>query len=150
MTAELNDDQLQRILTEVLAEADPLPAWLMQAAKEAYVWRTIDAELAELVFDSQKDMLVGVRGEEAARQITFRSPGVEIEVMLLAEGERRLVGQLIPPQVATVELRHGDTVREGATDHLGRFSFSDVPVGPIQLAIATPDGGQVVTDWMVA
>lgn len=150
MTAELNDDRLQSILAEALAASDPMPGWLLQAAKEAFVWRTIDAELAELVFDSQRD-LAGVRSEDTAtRQVTFRSPGVEIEVMLLAEGGRRLVGQLVPPQSATVELRHGETVREGATDPLGRFSFSDVPAGPIQLAIATAQGGHVVTDWMVA
>ncbi len=54
------------------------------------------------------------------------------------------------PQSATVELRHGDQVREGATDDLGRFSFSDVPVGPIQLSVESPSGGKVVTEWMVA
>jgi hypothetical protein len=141
--------ELTELLGWALAEADPVPDHALAAAKEAIMWRTIDAELAELVFDSATDGLVGVRGADTARQVTFRAPGVEIEVMVMAEGERRLIGQLVPPQSATVEMRLGSTVRETGTDRLGRFQFTGVPTGSIQLVIATEGGGKVVTEWVV-
>ena len=43
-------------------------------ARAAWTWRTIDEELAELVFDSAAE-LTGVRSEDTARQLTFRAPG---------------------------------------------------------------------------
>lgn len=144
-----HDDQLQELLAEALAAADPVPDHVVHAAKEAYTWRTIDAELAELVFDSANQELAGVRSSETARQVTFRAPGVEIEMMVMAEGTRRLVGQLVPPQQAVVELHYGDSVRETATDPLGRFSFVDVPTGPVQVAVITSDDSRVLTEWMV-
>jgi hypothetical protein len=144
---DVSRDQLEVLLAEALEEVDPVPDFVVAAAKDAFIWRTIDAELAELVFDSS-DGLVGVRSQETARQVTFRAPGVEIEMMMLAEGGRRLVGQLVPPQQATVELRHGTALRETATDAVGRFSFPDVPTGPISLTIVTPDGGRVTTEWL--
>lgn len=145
----LSDDRIQEILAGLLAESDPVPPSVINAAKEAYTWRTIDAELAELVFDSSLEPLAGVRSTEASRQVTFRAPGVEIEMMVMAEGSRRLVGQLIPPHQATVELRIGSSVRETGTDGLGRFSFTDVPTGPVQIAVNTRDGGRIVTEWTV-
>lgn len=144
-----DNDQLQDLLAQALRSADPVPEHVTRAAREAYTWRTIDAELAELVFDSAKQEPIGVRSGEASRQVTFRAPGVEIEMMVMAEGTRRLVGQLVPPQQAVVELRRGESVRETATDGLGRFSFVDVPTGPIQVAVVASDVSRVVTEWMV-
>ncbi len=144
----LGDDQLQELLASALAAADPVPEHVVTAAKEAYTWRTIDAELAELVYDSASQEPVGVRGE-AARQVTFRAPGVEIEMMVMAEGTRRLVGQLVPPQQASIQLRHGESVREVTSDGLGRFTFVDVTTGAVQIVVSTPDGSRVVTEWMV-
>jgi hypothetical protein len=145
--SDMTPDQLEVLLAEALEEVDPVPDFVVAAAKDAFIWRTIDAELAELVFDSS-DGLVGVRSQETARQVTFQAPGVEVEMMMLAEGGRRLVGQLVPPQQATVELRHGTSLVETTSDAIGRFSFVDVPTGPISLTIITPDGGKVTTEWL--
>lgn len=149
MSEHLTDDQLTELLGRALVAGDPVPEHAVQAAYETMSAESFDAELARLVFDSATDQLVGVRGAETARQVTFRAPGVEIEIMVMAEGERRLIGQLVPPQLATVEMIHGDDVRETGTDNLGRFQFGSVPTGSIQLAVTTEDGGKVVTEWMV-
>lgn len=143
------DDRLRELLAEAMDLADPVPEHVVAAAKEAYTWRTIDAELAELVYDSASQEPVGVRGEAAARQVTFRAPGVEIEIMVMSAETRRLVGQLVPPQQATVQLRHGDSVREVDSDNLGRFSFTDVTTGAVQVVVVTPEGNRVVTEWTV-
>ena len=43
-----------------LREADPVPEHVLAAARGAWTWRTIDQELADLVFDSATE-LSGVR-----------------------------------------------------------------------------------------
>lgn len=144
-----DDDRLLDLLTRALSQADPVPEHAVEAARASFTWRTIDAELAELVYDSAGEELVGVRSAEATRQVTFRAPGIEIEVMVMEDGVRRLVGQLVPPQQATVELRCGGSVRDSATDSLGRFTFTDVGTGPAQITIVTADGTKVVTDWVL-
>lgn len=146
----LGDDELIELLGQALDRADPVPERVMDGARAALTWRTIDTELAELVFDSARE-LAGVRADEDPhRQITFRAPGVEIEVMVIDEGRRRLVGQLVPPSVATVELVGGDAVRSAQTDRLGRFAFDDLAPGPVRLAVLGLDGASTVqTDWVL-
>lgn len=146
------DDRLMAELAAAVEAGDPVPTAVIDAAKASYTWRTVDAELAELVFDSAFEELAGVRGgEETTRQVTFRAPGVEIEVAVLSEGARRIIGQLVPPQPAEIELRYGSDARTVQSDHLGRFTFHDVPVGPISLRCTFGDDeSQVVqTDWML-
>jgi hypothetical protein len=145
----IGDDELLDRLATALSQADPVPAAVTEFAKAALSWRTIDAELAELVFDSVVDELVGVRSEGDTRQVTFRAPGVEIEVAVLAEGARRIVGQLVPPQEAEIELRYGGESRATLSDSLGRFTFQDVPAGPISLRCKLADDHTVQTDWMI-
>ncbi|HLU52048.1 MAG TPA: hypothetical protein VK011_00460 [Acidimicrobiia bacterium] len=143
------DDRILELLSRAVDRADPVPEHVTEAARESFTWRTIDAELAELVYDSSGQDLTGVRSVEVTRQVTFRAPGIEIEVMVMSDGVRRLVGQLVPPQRATVELRCGGSVRDSATDSLGRFTFSDVGTGPAQITVVTADGAKVVTDWVL-
>jgi hypothetical protein len=145
----MSDDDLVALLGLALATADPVPEHVLEGARAAYTWRTIDAELAELVFDSARE-LSGVRSEDANRQVTFKAPGVEIEVMVIENGTRRLVGQLVPPSVTTVELVGGDVVHTAQTDRLGRFTFDELEPGPVRLVVLGPDGGGVVqTDWVL-
>ncbi len=143
-----NDDELLELLGQALRVADPVPEHVLNAARAAWTWRTIDQELAELVFDSATE-LSGVRSEDTARQLTFRAPGAEIEVMVVDPTTRRIVGQLVPPQEATVRLTGGGRQQEPTTDHLGRFSFDDVPPGPVRLTVQSADGSTVATEWML-
>ena len=73
------DDDLLDVLGHALRVSDPVPGNVLDGARAAFAWRTIDTELAELVFDSSQESSDG-RAEAAKRQITFRAPGVEIEV----------------------------------------------------------------------
>lgn len=141
------DDALMQDVAAAFADADAPPAAAIDAAKAVFTWRTIDEELAQLVFDSAVDELVGVRSADTARQMTFRSPAINIEITLMNEGSRRLVGQVDPPSVGTVELRHGDTVLLAETDDIGRFMFDGIPTGPLSLRCALPDGTAITTEW---
>lgn len=141
------DDRLLQELTSALDATDPVPERFIEAAKESFTWRTIDIELAELVFDSAEAELVGVRGADATRQVTFQAPGFEIEVAIISDGTRRLVGQVVPAHEGTVELHFGEQSVATGSDSLGRFSFEDVPLGPISLRIELADGAVVQTAW---
>jgi hypothetical protein len=144
----VSDDELLALVGRALRAADPVPERVVEGARAAWIWRTIDEELAELVFDSAAE-LTGVRSEETARQLTFRSPGLEIEVMVVDPASRRIVGQLIPPGTVTVQLlTSDDQVREETTDRLGRFTFDAVAPGPVRLAVVDTSGAHVVTtEW---
>lgn len=143
------DDELLGLLGQALATADPVPEHVLDGARAAFTWRTIDAELAELVFDSAED-LAGVRAGDANRQVTFKAPGVEIEVMLIENGSRRLVGQLVPPSEQRVELVGAETVSTTDSDRLGRFTFDELAPGPVRLVVLDADGARIVqTEWVL-
>ena len=74
-------------------------------------------------------------------------PGFEIEVAIISDGSRRLVGQVVPAHVGRIELRFGDRSMTTESDSLGRFSFEDVPLGPISLQLELADGAVVQTAW---
>jgi hypothetical protein len=145
----VTDDDLLELLGRALSVTDPVPDEVLAGARAAWTWRTIDEELAMLVFDSASE-LTGVRSEDTARQLTFRSPGMEIEVMVTDETTRRIVGQLIPPASFTITLLVGDAAIAETTDRLGRFSFDDVAPGAVRLVVSDPDGTAVVTtEWVL-
>ncbi|MEL6891737.1 MAG: hypothetical protein AAFP84_09085 [Actinomycetota bacterium] len=144
-----DDDRLLALLGQAIVQSDPVPGHVTEGARAAFTWRNIDAELAEIVFDSATE-LAGVRSEDLDRQITFQAPGVEIEVMVVDETSRRLIGQLIPPSEMTVDLVGSDGVATVATDRLGRFTFDEIEPGPVRLVVRDADGGAVVqTEWVL-
>ena len=135
-------------LAGVVATRDTVPSRVVSAAKASYAWRTVDDELAALVYDSADETvgLVGVRGG-SARQLTFSSGAVTIELEVGA-GAKGVVGQLMPAQPASLELRHPDGSLYLAADELGRFDIDRVPDGPVSLRCEPVSGGRVATDWV--
>jgi hypothetical protein len=147
--ASMSDDELLALLGQALGTADAVPEHVLEGARSAFTWRTIDAELAELVFDSARE-LSGVRSDDSNRQVTFSAPGVEIEVMVIGNGSRRLLGQLVPPVATTIELVGSDAVYTARSDELGRFSFDELAPGPVRLMILDATGASTVqTEWML-
>lgn len=145
----MTDDELLAELGDALRIADPVPPLLTELVKTGHGLRTIDAELAELVFDSAVDELVGVRSETETREVTFRAPGLEIEVAVVSEDRRRIVGQLVPPQQAVIVLQHGDGSTQVESDTLGRFTIEDLPTGPVSLRCEYGENQAVQTDWVI-
>jgi hypothetical protein len=146
-----DDDALLALLGEALRAAEPVPPHVLAAARGAVAWRTIDEELADLVFDSATE-LTGVRDHDgtASRQLTFRAQGIEVEVMLVDPAERRLVGQLVPPQETEVRIDSPTDSVEQRSDAFGRFTFDSVATGPVRIGVAGADGQpDVVTDWVL-
>jgi hypothetical protein len=148
------DDDQDTALLQALGRAveahDPVPADVVAAAKASYTWRTIDAELAELSFDSLLEDTVLVRGDDQPRLLTFEGASVTIEVVVVAEAaSRKLVGQLVPVQRAMVEVVHTGGVESARADDLGRFEAGALGLGPMRIRVV-PDTGNPVTetDWV--
>jgi hypothetical protein len=149
-----HDEALLARLTEVVRSIDDVSEEVLEAARSSYAWRTIDADLAAIAYDSllDDDALAGVRSGAQPRQITFESPDltIELEVAVVAD-HRRIVGQLIPTQPAAVVIRHpaGEVAVEA--DELGRFIAEAVIVGPVSLSCNLQDGEgkSIHTDWIV-
>jgi hypothetical protein len=133
-------------LKRVIGDSDPVPAEVVEAAVASRTWRRVEAELAELVYDSVVDADL-VRAGRGGRQLTFEAPELTVEVEV---GLVSLEGQLVPPQSAQVEVRHRDGSLTVAADRLGHFRVEGVPHGPVSLR-CQPDLGSAptVTSWVV-
>ena len=154
MTDAPDDNSLEQELRRVAARLDPVPPEVVQAAIDAFSWRDIDAELAELVFDSllEADQATLVRGSPGQRLVSFKTPEltVDVEVTSTPAG-REVMGQITPPQRATVEIRHSAGVVSTDADELGRFRSASLPAGPMSLRLspaADSPRPAVVTDWL--
>ncbi len=142
------DDRLFEELKAALEAADPIPDDVIAAAKAGFTWRTVDAELAELAFDSALEGVAGVRGPATERRLTFRTPHVQIELTVHTAGElRHVVGQLVPAQTASVELRVEAARHQVDVDASGSFEFEDVPSGPVSVRCVLGDGTTITTEW---
>lgn len=144
-----DDDTLLELLGAALQAGDPVPEHVLAAARGAVAWRTIDQDLADLVFDSAVE-LTGVRDRDAARQLTFRAADLEIELMVVDPLSRRLVGQLVPARATSVTLESTAESVTQESDSYGRFTFDTVADGPVRLAVDGADGhADVLTDWVL-
>ena len=144
-----DDDELLALLREAMSEAREVPPEFTAAGRSTYAWRGIDAELAQLTYDSEqdRDALAGVRAEAASiRALTFTSPHLTIE---LEVGEDALLGQLVPTGPGTIEvLTQAGVAASVPVDEVGCFPISPVPAGPFQLRCRTASGASVVTGWI--
>jgi hypothetical protein len=137
-------------LQSLMKRLDPVPEAVDEAARIAFTWRTIDAELAELTRDSLlEDAPKGVRGAEGARMLSFESPrlSVELEVADLGQQGRRLVGQLVPPGPASIVVDHAGGRVDTSADELGRFVVDGLRAGPARLRCRVADGAEIETEW---
>lgn len=144
-----SDDELLAWLAEAQAEAESVPRDFIEAGQAAYSWRNIDAELAELVYDSALEAHSGapVRTEQAhLRALTFASSALTVEIEITGEA---LLGQVMPHQAGEVEVvtRAGSTQVE-PIDDVGCFTIRPVPAGSFRMHCRTASGSVISTDWL--
>jgi hypothetical protein len=145
-----DDDELLAVLKGALTAAEAVPRSFIEAGRAAYTWRTIDAELAVLTYDSAGDagLLAGAtRADSAAlRALTFASNRLTIEVELTPDG---LLGQITPPQAGSVTAKAGELdVATAVIDDLGFFALHPLPTRPFRLLVDMPSGETAVTGWI--
>jgi hypothetical protein len=153
MTAVGSGDALLGELQGLLERIDPMPPRLLDQVRRSFCWRTVDAELAELSFDSLVDQesVLAVRSDTALepRMLGFgavvhgQDLSIEVEV-----GTDALVGQIFPAGATAVEVQVGDGgASEAPIDELGRFLIEPVPCGPVRLRVEHA-GRLVQTTWV--
>jgi hypothetical protein len=142
------DEELMAALREAIRARQAVPDWFVETGKSAYTWHNIDAELAQLTYDSNRDRdLAGITRSEAAsiRALTFTSAHLSIELEVTAGS---LLGQIIPPRGGTIEVHTKDGVTSFPADEIGCFSVAPIPAGPFRLRCRTTDGTDVLTGWI--
>lgn len=140
MTAPMNDDKLLSLLGESLADDQP-PADAIEAAYAAYGWRTLDADLAQLIEDSQVEV-VGFRDAAFSRVVAYQTSFGTIQVSI----DNNVFEASISPAPAKLLLRQTTDSRELAVNDAGRASASGV-TGPVRFEITWP-GGSALTPWL--
>jgi hypothetical protein len=145
------DERLLEELRELLGRDATPPSSVVEAAKESYTWRTVDAELAELTHDSLVDQpAVRTRGAPDRRALTFEARDLVIEVEVSVSGrERRLLGQLVPAQPARIEVRQAGATRRVEADAAGRFMVSGLESRPVSLRCRLAGQDPVTTEWVL-
>lgn len=144
-----SDDLLLAELRALSHRVDPVPADALAAARSAIAWRTMDHEIATLIDESSEPRLADVRSADTPTLLVFESQHLLIEIEVRhGAGSCSLLGQIVPPQVAEVEVRHrGDSVSVTA-DASGRFSAGPLAPGPTSVR-CTAGVHMVETDWIV-
>jgi hypothetical protein len=148
VAAGRDDDELLAALREALRAREAVPPEFVEAGKNAFAWHNIDAELAQLTYDSSRDSehQLSLRAEAASiRALTFTSAHLTIELEVTRDS---LLGQVIPPQAAVITVQPRDGAEtEYPTDEIGCFSIRPIPPGPFRLHCRTVAGIDALTGW---
>lgn len=143
------DAELLASLRKGLSESDPLPSDVVEFAKAAFSWRDIDAELAELEYDSADEALPsGVRSSTVIRMMSFQAGRWMIDIEY-DETAGRLMGATSPPARYSIELHTAGARFTTESDESGRFAVEDVARGPLGIVLRFVDGEVVKTPWVV-
>jgi len=143
-----NDEQLFAALKDALRGAEEVPPRFIETGKAAFAWHNIDAELADLTYDSSVAGLEPVgamRAENASlRALTYATTELTIEIEITNDA---VLGQVLPPQPGTTsaQVSGGSTVATTAVDEMGFFAIRPVPGTAFRLRCVTSSGLDIVT-----
>ena len=144
------DDALLARLRKVVTEADPVPPITYELARAAFAMRTLDDDLAVLVHDSAEpgQELVGVRGTDEVRLLSYDAPMIGLELQVVARGSRRsLTGQVIGPAADAVVIETASGEQVVHPDETGVFFVQDLQAGRVRMRLRVSDGVTVTTPW---
>lgn len=148
-----DDDRMLELLRQALdefplrlvpADEEPPPD-LIAGSRFVYDWHNMDAELAEIEFDSAVNTeLAGVRSPGGTlRELTFVTDGRRLEIEIEPGPSSVCIsGRIEPPAVGTVQLVVGGDVFRGEVMPDGSFEIDDVAHGTV-LAFIDTDGGRI-------
>lgn len=163
MNDETSWDEVDRELLESLARiaavVDPEPTYLRDWGRAALSIRRVDAELADLVADSQlASGSVRSSGLTSTRILAFARDAVALDVQAhLSDTGWQLIGVLegADPGGFRVDVEAASAgVLSAVLDPLGRFTLEGVPSGLIRLRIVGGNDGlvggnvDVTTEWV--
>lgn len=149
MTDSARDNEILDILRKGMRQSDPVPSTVTEFAAALFTWRDIDAELAELTFDSvDEEAPTGVRSTSTARMLSFEIGKWTIDLEY-NPAAAVLMGSVSPASPFSVELHSRGARFAMELDEMGRFEFDDVEGGPASLVFRAADGEMIKTSWIV-
>jgi hypothetical protein len=145
MSSSTDDDRLMEELARAMGETEAVPDHRREAARAAFTWRTIDADLLALTHDSLELADAAVRGALEVRTLGFETDGLSLEIEV--DGDR-VFGQVLEAQVDEVLVESvGEGSQHSPVDSAGVFSVV-VPAGPVRFGVRV-DGALRRTPWIV-
>ena len=147
------DEDLLAALRQAFAARRAVPPEFVRVGQDAFAWHDIDAELAQLTYDSTRltEAAAATRApEEAAiRVLTFTSAQAGVQIELEVQ-EDALAGQILPMQSAVIELQtKTGTEQPISADEVGCFWISPIPSEDFRLRCRPVAGNaEVVTVWV--
>src|SRR5206468_8988774 len=99
-----DDDRLLGALGQALKARQAVPSWFIETGKNAFAWHNIEAELAQLTYDSNEDRREAavMRSETASiRALTSTSALLRVDLAVTANS---LLGQLLPAREGQLEI----------------------------------------------
>ena len=146
------DEVLLSWLRQAAQEADPVPEQVRVLARAAFAVRALDDELAVLALDTAEpgQELVGVRGDDGVRLLSFEASELGLELQVTSRRERRqLIGQVVGRLTGPVVLERDHEALSVDPDGSGIFTLDDLPAGRARLRLTRPGGTVVSTPWIV-
>jgi hypothetical protein len=144
-----DDEELLAALQQALRARQAVPPQFVEAAKNAFAWHNIDAELAQLTYDSTRDSdhAQSTRAEAASvRALTFTSAHLTIELEVTQDS---LLGQIIPAQAGMINVQpRAGAAETFPADEIGCFSIHPIPAGPFRLHCRAAAGLDALTGWI--
>jgi hypothetical protein len=145
----MEDEQLLVALRQAVRSREAVPADFVTAAKNAFAWHNIDAELAQLTYDSIRDLepAPSTRAETASiRALTFTSAHLTIEVEVTPDS---LIGQVVPGEPGTIKVQPKVGAETAVTaNEIGLFAIEPIPSGSFRLYCRTDTGLEALTGWI--
>lgn len=147
----LTDEQLLDLLGRAVADEAAVPERRRAAARAAFTWSSVDAELAALLHDSALDAGDAVRSPgsdaEGPRTLSFEQAGLTLELEHdLASGE--LLGEVVGEPGAAVRLERTDAEPVAVrADVSGFFRVEGVAPGPVRVVVERDDR-VLTTPWV--
>ena len=149
MRDDWDDERLLVALGEAIRARQAVPPWFVETGKNAFAWHNIDAELAQLTYDSSTDLerTAAVRSETASiRALTFTSAHLSVE---LEVNEDCLLGQILPPRATALEIHtKAGTITTVTVDEIGCFTVDPIPASPFRVRCRSARGTDVLTGWV--
>ena len=140
-------------LRRVVDAVDPAPDFLHEMGRAVFSTRRVDAELAELVSDSNVERQLVRSVAVGQRLLTFRHGELTLEVEVSGAGaERRVLGVVEADEPTgdgrvDVEAASG-VVGRAALDAAGRFDVRVSGERVVRFRVAIPGVLDVTTEWI--
>ena len=141
MTEPMDDDHVLALLADALGDDRP-PADAVDNAYAAYGWRHLDDELAQLIDDSQVEVVL-FRDSAYSRALSYRSEHGAIDVSIADDAFEVVTS----PPAESIVMRHPSTVSPLEVSTEGKAQAEGI-TGPLRLEVSWGAGSSAVTSWI--